>query len=111
MADKKKEIEVWNLKNEETYTPSLVSDSFIYITHIYFELWSSKYEKKLKISVLRILNLDFSRFAEALNIILKIWKNQRKSILGILTTKKKYSFLSWKVKIDGAPVPPGGAAP
>ena len=36
------------MKYAETYTPSIVSDSFIYIAHIYFEFWSSKKEKKAK---------------------------------------------------------------
>ena len=42
VADKTKEIEVWDLKYTETYTPSIVSQIFIYIAKIYFELLALK---------------------------------------------------------------------
>ena len=40
---------VLNLKYAETYTPSIVSESCIYIAEIYFQIWTSENEKKLKI--------------------------------------------------------------
>ena len=44
VAEKKKELEVWDLKYAETYNPSIVSESFMYIAKICFEFWSSKNE-------------------------------------------------------------------
>ena len=38
VADKKKEIKVWDLKYAETYTPSIYSKRFIYIVVIYYKL-------------------------------------------------------------------------
>ena len=102
VADKKKEIKVWDLKYAETYTPSIVSECFIYIAVIYFELWASKNEKKAPNWSLRNVNLNFKWFVEALNPILKIWKNHKIIFLPILTIKKKSRLIRLFFQISGA---------
>jgi len=46
VADRKRELEVWDLKYAETCNPSIVSGSFIQILQIYVKFWSSTNEKK-----------------------------------------------------------------